>query len=144
MLSEDQMVLVEEGMKVLLQGVEMIHYDISASETQKRKVVWVDAEIHRICVYYAKPEEKNAKDIEKGKVCPGIYFRDLSEVRLGYGCYDFMEDADPPENEDQCLALIGSERSICLELPSKVNECNLCLLCFLVVIVVVLILSYFD
>ena len=119
MLSDDEMLMVEEGMKVLLQGVEMIHYDISASETQKRKVVWVDPDIHRICVYYAKPDEKDAKDIEKGKVNPGIYFRDLSEVRLGHGCYDFMEDADPPENEDQCLALIGSERSICLELPSK-------------------------
>lgn len=129
MLTEDQMVLVEEGMKVLSQGVEMIHYDISASETQKKKVVWVDTDIHRICVYYAKPEERDKKDVETGKVSPGIYFRDLSEVRLGRGCYDFMEDADPPENEDQCLALIGSERTICLELPSKVR----CLYIFLMI-----------
>ena len=108
---------VEEGLKVLTQGVEMLHYDVSASETIKRKVVWVDPRIHRICVYYEKPEDH---DFEKGKVSPGIYFRDLSEVRRGYNSYDFMENDDPPEHEDVCLALIGSERSICLQLPSKV------------------------
>ena len=120
MLTEEQMAMVEEGMQVLTQGVEMMHYDISASETIKKKVVWVDSEIHRICVYYAKPEKADVKDIEKGKVNPGVYLRDLSEVRLGRGCYDFMENEDPPDNEDLCLALIGSERTICLELPSKV------------------------
>jgi len=119
MLSEEEMTLVDEGLKVLTQGVEMIHYDVSASETQKRKVVWVDTKIHRICIYHVKPEDK---EVEKGKVHPGIYFRDLSEVRLGHGCFDFMEDSDPPENEEQCLALIGTERSICLELPSKFSR----------------------
>jgi hypothetical protein len=118
MLTPEEVEMVDEGLKVLTKGVEMVHYDVSASETQKKKVVWVDTKIHRICIYHTKPEEK---EVEKGKVNPGIYFRDLSEVRLGFGCFDFMEDADPPENEDQCLALIGTERSICLELPSKVT-----------------------
>jgi hypothetical protein len=118
-MSPEEASLVDEGMTVLSQGVEMIHFDVSASDTQRRKVVWVDAKIHRICVYYNKPEETDVAH-GKGKVSPGIYLRDLSEVRRGFGAFDFMENEVPPETEGCCLALIGSERSICLQLPSKV------------------------
>lgn len=60
-------------------------------------------------------------DRSKGKVPPGLYLRDIGEVREGANAYDFIHNAEPPELDDQCLSLIGTERTICLQLPSKVS-----------------------
>lgn len=61
-------------------------------------------------------------DRSKGKVPPGLYLRDIGEVREGANAYDFIHNAEPPELDDQCLSLIGTERTICLQLPSKVHR----------------------
>ncbi len=61
-------------------------------------------------------------DRSKGKVPPGLYLRDIGEVREGANAYDFIHNSEPPELDDQCLALIGTERTICLQLPSKVSQ----------------------
>ena len=73
----------------------------------------------RICVDVTRP---NQHDRSRGKVPPGLYLRDIGEVREGARAYDFMQNSDPPEEEDfnNCLSLIGTERTICLQLPSKV------------------------
>jgi hypothetical protein len=60
-------------------------------------------------------------DRSKGKVPPGLYLRDIGEVREGANAYDFIHNSEPPELDDQCLSLIGTERTICLQLPSKVQ-----------------------
>lgn len=77
----------------------------------------------RICVDVARP---NQHDRSRGKVPPGLYLRDIGEVREGARAFDFMQNSDPPEEEDynNCLALIGTERTICLQLPSKVIHWN--------------------
>ena len=54
-----------------------------------------------------------------GKVPPGLYMRDIAEVRKGAESYDFKKNPDPPSDPDRCLSLIGTERTISLELPSK-------------------------
>lgn len=59
-------------------------------------------------------------DKSKGKIPAGLYLRDIGEVREGANAFDFLKSSDPPEYDAQCLALIGSERAICLQLPSKV------------------------
>jgi hypothetical protein len=80
-----------------------------------------DPDILRICVDVARP---NQHDRARGKVPPGLYLRDIGEVREGAKAFDFMRNSEPPEEEDfdNCLALIGTERTICLQLPSKVSS----------------------
>lgn len=56
----------------------------------------------------------------QGKIPPGLYLRDISEVREGSDSFHFTHSQVPPKDPDNCLSLIGSERTVCLELPSKV------------------------
>ena len=51
--------------------------------------------------------------------------RDIAEVRGGFDTYDFRRNATPPSDPDCCLSLIGSERTISLELPGKVRHMSL-------------------
>jgi hypothetical protein len=51
---------------------------------------------------------------------PGLYMRDIAEVRGGSDSYDFTKNTNAPTDPDLCLSLIGSERTISLELPGKV------------------------
>ena len=52
---------------------------------------------------------------------PGLYMRDIAEVRGGFDSFDFKKNANAPLDPDLCLSLIGSERTISLELPGKVR-----------------------
>lgn len=47
--------------------------------------------------------------------------RDIAEVRGGFDSYDFTKNTNAPTDPDLCLSLIGSERTISLELPGKVR-----------------------
>ena len=40
-------------------------------------------------------------------------------MREGANSYDFSKNPDPPEYDDHCLSLIGTERPISLQLPSQ-------------------------
>lgn len=116
----------------------MVHYDVRAGRgpTKNKKIVWMvslfisfsrgesliflfwqDPDILRICVDVSRPSQL---DRSKGKVPPGLYLRDIGEVREGAKAYDFIHNAEQPEYDDRCLSLIGTERTICLELPSNV------------------------
>ena len=52
---------------------------------------------------------------------PGLYMRDIAEVREGFDSFDFKKNTNAPTDPDLCLSLIGSERTISLELPGKVR-----------------------
>lgn len=58
----------------------------------------------------------------QGKIPPGIYLRDIAEIREGAESFQFTENKTPPRNINNCLSLVGSERTIALELPSKVQH----------------------
>ena len=60
-------------------------------------------------------------DRAKGKMSPGLYMRDIAEVRAGFDSFDFKKNTNAPTDPDLCLSLIGSERTISLELPGKVR-----------------------
>lgn len=112
---------VREAFQILTQGVEMVHYDVRAGRgpTRNKKIVWMDPDILRICVDVSRPSQL---DRSKGKVPPGLYLRDIGEVREGANAYDFIHNSEPPDLDDQCLSLIGTERTICLQLPSKFSR----------------------
>jgi hypothetical protein len=59
-------------------------------------------------------------DRAQGKIPPGLYLRDISEVREGSDSFQFAKNSIQPKEPDNCLSLVGSERTISLELPSKV------------------------
>ena len=70
----------------------------------------------RICCDATRPsiDQRN-----KGFVPPGLYIRDIAEVRAGDRSYDFQNSSQPPAESKCCLSLIGSERSISIEYPSE-------------------------
>lgn len=73
----------------------------------------------RLCVDVRRP---TLADRAQGKIPPGIYMRDIAIVLMGAAAaraYDFGYDGSLPDNTDHCLALIATERAICLELPSE-------------------------
>jgi hypothetical protein len=81
-----------------------------------------DSDIYRICVDNVRP---SMAERAQGKIPPGLYLRDISEVREGAHSYQFSENTNPPENNSCCLSIVGSERTISLELPSKVRYENM-------------------
>ena len=57
-----------------------------------------------------------------GKVSAGLYLRDISEVREGVHAENFTRFKSSTEiDKDCCLALVGSEDTYCLELPTEVQ-----------------------
>lgn len=67
----------------------------------------------------------NQRQRAKGKVSPGLYLRDIGEVRAGSRAFDFQQSSyySPKEAEsEQCMSLIGTERTLCLLLKSKVGR----------------------
>ena len=60
--------------------------------------------------------------------------RDVSQVRKGKKAHDFEKSSPPPDDASCCLSLIGTERTICLQLPSKV---------FIAMIIIIMIVYYY-
>lgn len=56
-----------------------------------------------------------------GKIAPGLYIRDISEIREGRNSYHFKNYSPRPPEEDRLLSIIGTEKTISLELPSQVS-----------------------
>lgn len=81
-----------------------------------KRTIWMDSDILRICSAAMRP---TIVDRAVGKVPPGLYMRDVAEVREGDGSMDFRLSPTPPLDRDKCLAIVGSERTLCLEMPSK-------------------------
>jgi hypothetical protein len=76
-----------------------------------------DSDIYRICADKMRP---TISERAKGTIPPGLYVRDVSEVRQGVKALPFLRSSSAPSNADVCLSLIGSERTISLEFPSQV------------------------
>lgn len=109
---------LKEAFAILTQGVEMMHYNASepTDKSRLKKIVWMDSDILRLCVAVARP---TLADRAKGKVPPGVYMRDIAEVRRGSVSYHFKKNPNPPSSDEHCLSLIATEGTLSLELPSK-------------------------
>jgi hypothetical protein len=73
-----------------------------------------DPDYLRLCISQERP-----RSISNG-IPQGLYLRDIAETRLGANAFDFIHHTEPPEYEDYCLSLIGTETVLCLQLPTKV------------------------
>jgi hypothetical protein len=56
----------------------------------------------------------------KGFIPPGVYLRDISEVRAGLDSFHFQKHKKAPVEPTHCLSLVASERTITVEFPSRV------------------------
>mmetsp|Transcript_6955 Transcript_6955/g.11767 ORF Transcript_6955/g.11767 Transcript_6955/m.11767 type:complete len:314 (-) Transcript_6955:598-1539(-) len=118
-MSEDNNLRIREIFSILTQGVEMTQYETDPNthkSTVGTKIVWMDSDIYRICVDHVRP---SMAERAQGKIPPGIYLRDIAEIREGAESFQFTENKVPPRDINNCLSLVGSERTISLELPSK-------------------------
>lgn len=112
---------VREGFSILVQGIELIHYEtlnMLIGGKKNKKIFWMDADVLRFCCEFTRP---TLTDRAKGKVAYGLYLRDIAEVREGAEAYDFRRNPSPPapDEEDKCLSLIGTECCLCLQFPTK-------------------------
>eukprot|EP01039_Chlorochromonas_danica_P010476 gene10475-11606_t len=112
-------VKVREIFSILTQGVEINHYQVhrkSLKSVVNKHILWLDADIFRICIDKAR---LTTSDRIKGKIPPGLYLRDISEVRPGNQSFHFSMNSSHQANGDLCLSLIGSEDTLSLEFPSS-------------------------
>jgi hypothetical protein len=118
---EDKDLMVREAFHILTQGVEMTHYEVHEgvrrSFSIETKVVWLNPDSLRLCVSKERPP------VVQNKVYPGVYLRDVVEVVGGAHTFGFATQPEPPNSHEQCLNIIASERTLCLQLPSEVC-CN--------------------
>jgi hypothetical protein len=55
----------------------------------------------------------------KGLIPPGVYLRDISEVRAGLDSYHIQHHQKPPIEATHVLSIVASEKTITVEFPSK-------------------------
>lgn len=77
-----------------------------------------DSDIYRLCIDRVRP---SLAERSRGKIPPGIYLRDIAEIREGADSYDFTNNENQPKSPDHCLSILGSETTISLEFPSEVH-----------------------
>lgn len=119
---DDKDLMVREAFHILTQGVEMTHYEVNTGMRRtfstETKVVWLNPDTLRLCVNKERPP------VVQNKVYPGVYLRDVAEVVGGAHTFGFATHPDPPSYHEQCLNIIASERTLCLQLPSEVWWCG--------------------
>mmetsp|Transcript_29705 Transcript_29705/g.30112 ORF Transcript_29705/g.30112 Transcript_29705/m.30112 type:complete len:284 (+) Transcript_29705:441-1292(+) len=100
----------------------MVHYESiqkKGEKTKIKKIMWMDPDILRLCVDVQRP---TIRERARGRIPFGVYMRDIAEVRKGNSAYGFLKSSEPPSDSDTCLSLVGSERTICIQLPSKFSR----------------------
>lgn len=96
----------------------MVCYDTDVNTkraTGKKMIVWMDSDIFRICVGVVRP---SMTERQNGNISFGVYLRDISEIREGTYSTHFLSAVEEPPRST-CLSIVGSERTISLELPSE-------------------------
>lgn len=73
--------------------------------------------MYRICINSSRP---TVAERLAGKIPPGVYLRDICEVRPGPDAVNFSRNSRQPNDLDHCLSLIGTEKTYSIEFPSKV------------------------
>jgi len=107
---EAEMAELREFWTILLRGLVVMKYATTGSKPQER-VLWLDRSGARLYLDHRK--RFDSKGNEKG-----LYLRDISQVRSGCNTVAFKKSQahDPPT--DKCFSLIGTERTLDMEMPT--------------------------
>ena len=110
---------IREAFYILTQGVDIMQYKAGGGKRKGekiRQVLWLEPELLRICV---DSRRVTSADVQRSVTSTGLYLRDIAEIRGGSNAYAFRNSTYPPENENFCLSLIGTETTVCIEFPSQ-------------------------
>lgn len=112
--------MVREAFHILIQGVELTHYEVNNGLRRtfsiQPKVVWLNPDSLRLCVSVSRPP------VVQSKVYTGVYLRDITDVVGGADTFGFASQPEPPSSHEQCLSLVASENTLCLQLPSEFSR----------------------
>lgn len=119
--NEEREILVREGFHILTQGAEMVHYEVHnmglrTTYANSTKILWLNPDSLRLCI------TKNRPPISDERLYPGVYLRDVAEVVGGDHTFAFATHPEKPNSQEQCLNIIASERTLCLQLPSEFSR----------------------
>jgi hypothetical protein len=109
---------LQELLGVLKRGIEIDHFQISslASTAVVRQVFWLNQKSMRLCI---DDNRATVDDIENQTAPPGVYIRDVAEIREGFDAYQFRENKCPPNDAGRCLSIVGSERTVAVQFNSQ-------------------------
>mmetsp|Transcript_26523 Transcript_26523/g.28926 ORF Transcript_26523/g.28926 Transcript_26523/m.28926 type:complete len:319 (+) Transcript_26523:304-1260(+) len=118
-MNETNQIKIREIFSILTQGIEVLQYEVDRSTGKSNvhgRIFWIDSDIYRLCIDTYRP---TIADRVKGFIPPGVYLRDISEVRAGLDSYHFRKHKKAPVEPTHCLSLVASERTVTVEFPSK-------------------------
>jgi len=121
-MSDADAVKIREAFSILTQGIEITQYDYNVFTNKAAvgtKILWLDSDMYRICVNSSRP---TVAERLAGKIPPGVYLRDICEVRPGPDAVNFSRNSRQPNDPDHCLSLIGTEKTYSIDFPSKFSR----------------------
>ena len=110
---------IREAFYILTQGVDIMQYKAGSNKRKGdkiRQVIWLEPELLRICV---DSRRITSADVQRSVTGTGLFLRDIAEIRGGCNAFAFRNSVYPPENDNFCLSLIGTETTICIEFPTQ-------------------------
>jgi myosin heavy subunit len=107
---EAEMAELREFWTILLRGLVVMKYATTGSKPQER-VLWLDRSGARLYLDHRK--RFDSKGNEKG-----LYLRDISQVRPGCNTQAFLKSRQHAPPADKCFSLIGTERTLDMEMPT--------------------------
>jgi hypothetical protein len=121
-MSDSDAIKIREAFSILTQGIEITQYDVNVHTGKQfaaSRILWLDSDMYRICIDTTRP---TVAERLAGKIPPGLYLRDICEVRPGPDSVNFKRNHKQPSAGDHCLSLIGTEKSYSIEFPSKFSR----------------------
>lgn len=102
--------IVAHFRELLLTGMEVIKYD--GNGKRKKKVLWLDKDGDRL--YIDAKKRIVSTGTEKG-----LSLNDITEIRPGINSAAFSKAACDGSSKSKCFSIIGSERTLDIELPTS-------------------------
>jgi len=121
-MSDADALKIREAFSILTQGIEITQYDFDVyanKATVGTRICWLDSDMYRIFINLSRP---TVAERLSGKIPPGLYLRDICEVRPGPDAVNFSRNSRQPNDPDHCLSLIGTEKTFSIEFPSKFSR----------------------
>lgn len=119
---QNDAIKIREAFSILTQGIEISQYDVDIHTNKQfvgSRILWLDSDMYRICIATTRP---TVAERLAGKIPPGLYLRDICEVRPGPDSVNFRRNHKHPTDPDHCLSMIGTEKTFSIEFPSKFSR----------------------
>jgi len=127
--TQDRRHMMREVLAILSQGIEA---DTWVKGKSEKKLLWLDPDLLRLCTDTHRPSLLSGGKKADLILPPGVFLRDVSEIRKGCEAFDFLVNPSSPAPSSsssssssdklslssRSLSIIGTERTISITLPS--------------------------